>query len=242
MQTAERDSQGFTENTDVASNFKNFLCNILVHTKKNCEYAAKHFTSLQAVKEAFNKNHGSQDAKCWAYAWNWTFGDTLCELSLREVCDTLGLEEYAIRRRIMADCPPNVDISRYARHALDYAVRLDSYTKRRAKQEIEVPWDALAEYRKLYPRGEVPLQEYLDGKKNQEPEGDVEVQQAEAYAFAPEEIPCSQSLFEWYRETDSLWTAGREWESEKEWGEFIRKKEESLVQGEAQEEYQEGGT
>lgn len=241
MQTAERDNQGFTENTDVASNFNNFLCNILVHTKKNCEYAAKHFVSLQAVKAAFNKNHGSQEAKCWAYSWHWVFGDSPCELSLREVCDALGLEEYAIRRRIMADCPANVDISRYARHALDYARRLDGYRHRRAKEDITVPWDQLAEYRKLYPRGEFPLKDYLD-EQSAKPEVKAEVQQAEAYAHTPEEIPCSQSLFEWYRETDSLWTAGREWESEKEWGEFIRKQEESLIQGEAQEKYQEGGT
>ena len=65
MQTPT-DENGFTENTNVVGNYRNFLCNILVYTKRNCELAAKHFTSLGAIDEAFKTHHGSHDAKSWA--------------------------------------------------------------------------------------------------------------------------------------------------------------------------------
>lgn len=207
MQTPT-DENGFTENTNAVGNYRNFLCNILVHTKRNCELAATHFTSVQAIETTFKTYHGSQDAKCWAYSWAWVFGKGESTLNFREVCDTLGLEEYAIRRRIMADCPPNSDITRWAKHALWMAVRLDSYQKRQPRKEITVPWDRLADYRKLYPKGEVPLQEYLDGKQDQFVEVRVGLQLAPEDIESQDEIACSQSMFGWAREVDPVWAAG----------------------------------
>lgn len=213
MQTPT-DENGFTENTNVVGNYRNFLCNILVYTKRNCELAAKHFTSLGAIDEAFKTHHGSHDAKSWAYSWTWVFGKGESDLPFREVCDTLGLDEYAIRRRIMADCPPNADITKWAKHALRLATRLDSYQRRQASKEIRVPWQRLSDYRKLYPRGEVPLKDYLDGKQDRFVEVRLGMQQSEEDTESQDEESCRQSMFEWAREVDPVWSAGSEggWE------------------------------
>lgn len=92
--------------------WKRFLCQMLVDSREACVWASANLTS-QGVGIRLMKSRWNLDrVKNGVYAWNWVFGDgDATVLPFTSVCQDLGLDEYAVRNRILAQCEANPGIN-----------------------------------------------------------------------------------------------------------------------------------
>ena len=92
--------------------WKAFLCQMLVDSREACAWASRNLTS-QGVGIRLMKSRWNLDrVKNAVYAWHWVFGDgDNTALPFTSVCADLGLDEYAVRNRILAQCEPNPGIN-----------------------------------------------------------------------------------------------------------------------------------
>lgn len=92
--------------------WKAFLCQVLVDSRESCVWASRHLTTQGSAIRMMKSRWNLDRVKNAVYAWNWVFGDgDQCELTFTSVCDDLGLDEYAVKNRILAQCEPNRGIN-----------------------------------------------------------------------------------------------------------------------------------
>jgi hypothetical protein len=89
-----------------------FLCQMLVDSRDACVWASQHLFSEGAVIRIMKSRWQLDRVKNAIYAWHWAFlNGEHSVLPFSSVCEDLGLDPYAVRNRILAQCSPNPGIN-----------------------------------------------------------------------------------------------------------------------------------
>jgi hypothetical protein len=119
-----------------------FLCQMLVDSRAACAWASANLTS-QGVGIRLMKSRWQLDrVKNAVYAWNWVFGDgDGSVLPFTSACEDLGLDEYAVRNRILAQCEANPGINELVPVMLRELERI-RLTRKREPEDASVDLEA----------------------------------------------------------------------------------------------------
>lgn len=116
--------------------WKAFLCQMLVDSREACAWISKHLPSYGAGIRMMKARWNLDKIKNGVYAWNWVFGDgNGCVLTFTSVCEDLGLDEYAVRNRILAQCSSNPGINEVVTALLQSLERVRLTHKRKQEDD-----------------------------------------------------------------------------------------------------------
>ena len=136
---------------EIERHWRAFLAGVLHHTVYMCRWLKRNSRSgryMSGMKPPCRKLENA------AFCWQWVFWGPECELTLEEVCLHLGISAPRVRARILEETGGGKDINQLVARTLrfvDERVADGREKSRKANSSVSVDWEALRQYRSVYP-------------------------------------------------------------------------------------------